>query len=504
MKVAIRVDASNDIGTGHLMRCLTLATGLKKCGAQVRFVSRHMPQHLGDIVNAKGHEFVRFSGIPSAKVTDDSSYAHWLGVSQAEDAEDTTRALSDQRWDWLVVDHYALDARWEIVLRNAAKRILVIDDIADRPHNCDVLLDQNFYVDMDTRYLDKVSAHCRLLLGPHYALLREEFRKLREQITVRTGLVKRIHVFFGGVDVGNHTTMAIEALANISSHGLQVDVVIGAQHPHREQIESACTDHGFLCHVQTDQMAELMAYADLAVGAGGSASWERCCLGLPALVLSTATNQRRLVEEAALQGLMYAPLVRSDAVLSIELHLKALLDNPSLLQLISRSALDAVDGLGVQRVLRAMESRSIAIREATHADSDALFIWRNHSSIRAVSRTADPIKRPDHEAWLSAVFSDPSRILLIGEYRSEAIGVVRFDARAEEAEVSMYLVPDHQGEGIGPELLLAAERWLAEHRSEVRSIKAEVLDHNKSSHRLFRTCGYQRWSALYTKKVYGV
>lgn len=504
MKVAFRVDASNDIGTGHLMRCLTLATGMKKCGAQVRFVSRHMPQHLGDILNDQGHEFVLLNGIPSAETTDDSSYAHWLGVSQAQDAQDTRHALSDHTWDWLVVDHYALDARWEIVLRNAVKKILVIDDIADRQHNCDVLLDQNFYADMDTRYSDKVPARCRLLLGPHYALLREEFRQLREQITVRTGLVKRIHVFFGGVDADNYTTCAIEALSNISSNGLHIDVVIGAQHPHRGQIELACADHAFACHVQTDQMAELMASADLAVGAGGSASWERCCLGLPALVFSTATNQRRLLEEAALQGLLYSPLSPSGIAPAIEFHLKALLDNPRLLQSMSRRGLEAVDGLGVQRVLRAIGSRSIAIREATQADSKNLFIWRNHSSIRAVSRNADPIERPAHEAWLSAALSDPDQILLIGEYQGKAIGVVRFDVRAEDAEVSMYLVPGRQGEGFGSELLLAAEQWLAEHRSEGLSFKAEVLDHNKSSHRLFCECGYQKHSALYTKKVHRV
>jgi RimJ/RimL family protein N-acetyltransferase len=249
-------------------------------------------------------------------------------------------------------------------------------------------------------------------------------------------------------------------------------------------------------------MAELMAAADLAIGAGGSASWERCCLGLPALAFPVANNQRRLVEEAALQGLLYAPLSRSGIAPSIELHLKALLDNPRLLQLISCRGLEAVDGLGVQRVLRALRCSSIAIREAMQADCENLLIWRNHSSIKAISRNADPIEKSIHEAWLSVVLSDPDRVLLIGECQGEAIGVVRFDVRADEAEVSMYLVPGHQGEGFGSELLLAAEQWLAEYRSNVLSIKAEVLDRNQPSHRLFRTCGYQTRSALYAKKVH--
>lgn len=502
MKIAFRVDASSQIGTGHFMRCLTLADGLKQLGAQIRFISRQLPEHLRGMLAAKGHQFILLKSSPSDVSSEGLSHAHWLGTSQQADAQDSIQVLSDQTWEWLAVDHYAVDVRWESMLRQTAKHILVIDDIADRQHDCDVLLDQNLCANMDTRYTGKVPADCRLLLGPRYALLREEFRQSREQVTPRTGPVKRVLVFFGGVDVDNYTTRAIEALANIGSHDLHVDVVIGAQHPHREQIESVCTDHDFVCHVQTNRMADLMASADLAVGAGGSASWERCCLGLPALAFSMANNQGPLVEEAALRGLLYAPLARSGIAPSIELHLKALLDNPRLLQLISRRGLEAVDGLGVQRVSRVIGYSWTAIRRATQADSENLLLWRNHSSIRAVSRNADPIEKSTHEAWLSAVLSDPYRVLLIGECQGEAIGVVRFDLRADQAEVSMYLVPDHQGEGLGSELLSAAEQWLAEHRSDVLSIKAEVFGSNQPSHRLFLTGGYKPRSVLYIKKVH--
>jgi len=250
MNVAFRVDASSEIGTGHFMRCLTLAAGLKQRGVQVRFVSRHVPGHIRDMLSAKGHEMATLNSIPNEETAGESSYAQWLGVSQAQDATDTSHALSDQVWDWLVVDHYALDARWERALRNAVKRILVIDDIADRKHDCDVLLDQNFYMDMDVRYTGKVPAHCQLLLGPRYALLRDEFRRMREQVNPRTGTIKRVFIFFGGVDSDNCTGRAIESLVNICIPGLLVDVVIGAQHPCREQIESECALYGFICHVQ--------------------------------------------------------------------------------------------------------------------------------------------------------------------------------------------------------------------------------------------------------------
>jgi len=291
LAIAIRVDASSQIGIGHFMRCLTLADALKQRGAQIRFVCRHLPKYLQDMLVNKGHELMRLNNKPNGAIIDTLAHAHWLGVSQNQDAAATKHALSGQAWDWLIVDHYALDARWESALRQVAKKILVIDDIADRQHACDVLLDQNFYVDMETRYTDKVPAHCQLLLGPRYALLRDEFLWLREQTKPRLGAVKNILVFFGGVDPENCTSLVIQALTSMSNEGLHVDVVIGAQHPNYEQIRQACYARGYTCHVQTKRMAELMAAADLAIGAGGSTTWERMCLGLPAIVISIADNQ---------------------------------------------------------------------------------------------------------------------------------------------------------------------------------------------------------------------
>jgi UDP-2,4-diacetamido-2,4,6-trideoxy-beta-L-altropyranose hydrolase len=355
MNVAFRVDASIEIGTGHFMRCLTLATGLKQRGAQVRFLSRHMPEHLRDMLNAKGHEMAMLNRIPNDGTPGEGSYAQWLGVSQAQDAADASHALYDQTWDWLVVDHYALDVCWETELRNAVKRILVIDDIAGRVHDCDVLLDQNFYVDMNARYAGKVPSQCQLLLGPSYALLREEFHHMRVQVIPRTGAIKRVLIFFGGVDADNCTGRAIEALVNICIPGLLVDVVIGAQHPCRNHVESECAQHGFICHVQTARMAELMAAADLAIGAGGSASWERCCLGLPALIVALADNQIEIGKALDLFGasiylgsleITSAPLMRRTII--------DLVNHQSRVAALSEKSYSLVDGLGTDRVCQSL------------------------------------------------------------------------------------------------------------------------------------------------------
>jgi len=198
--VAFRVDATSQIGTGHFMRCLTLADALRQRGAWIRFVSRGLPDHLQDMLTARDMGFAPLNDAVTAQAPDDLAHSNWLGTSQVQDAGDSAEALADREWDWLIVDHYALDARWESAMRDSAGKIMAIDDLADRKHDCDVLLDQNYYRDMQTRYGGKVPEHCRVLLGPRYALLREEFRELRAQVKPRTGEVKRILMFFGGVD----------------------------------------------------------------------------------------------------------------------------------------------------------------------------------------------------------------------------------------------------------------------------------------------------------------
>lgn len=349
--IAFRTDATSRIGTGHFMRCLTLAEALKGRSTHLRFVSRDLPAHLRDMLATGGIELAALGNETTEPTGGDLAHSRWLGTSQAQDAQATIQALSDQQWDWIVVDHYALDARWESALRDVTKQIMVIDDIADRGHDCDVLLDQNYYVDMQARYEGKVPAHCRQLLGPRYALLRDEFRKLREHVKPCTGAVKKVLVFFGGIDADNYTGLAIQALAALANQSLHVDVVIGAQHPRREQIQQACAAQGYVCHVQTTRMAELMADADLAIGAGGSASWERCCLGLPALLVALADNQVDIAKALDSVGAcIYLGTKETVNTLTIQRAIANLSDMHDHLELISRHAASLVDGMGVERV----------------------------------------------------------------------------------------------------------------------------------------------------------
>lgn len=353
--VAIRADASADIGTGHYMRCLTLADALKGRGGSVRFLSRHITDHLRRAVSDRGHELVEFDSPARPPGKNVLSHSHWLGSDQEGDAAETVAALSDRRWGWVIVDSYALDATWERLVRGSAERICVIDDIADRRHECEVLLDQNVHGNINIKYESLVPPGCTLLLGPRYAMLRDEFRRLRAGVGPRDGTVNRIFVLIGGIDAGNFTATAVEALSRMTDRGLAVDVVVGAQHPQRAALERRARNAGYGFHVQTEEVADLMAAADLAIGASGATSWERCCLGLPALVVTLAANQVSIARGLhELGAAIY--LGPDDAVTVDEVHaaISSLLADGGRVREMSEKAFALVDGEGVRRVCDAL------------------------------------------------------------------------------------------------------------------------------------------------------
>lgn len=501
MKAAIRVDASGEIGTGHFMRCLTLADALKQKGANICFLSRHLPEHFQGMLREKEYELRLLAGESNGCSSADLPHSSWLGASQEADARESIKALSGEEWDWLVVDHYALDARWESDLRKVAKKILVIDDLADRQHDCDLLLDQNLRADIQNPYDGRVPAGCRLLLGPRFALLRDEFRQLRDRTGLRTGPVRRVLVFFGGVDSKNHTGPAIQALADRGIKDLRVDVVIGEKHPLREQIKSECAKNRFDCHVQTTRMAELMAASDLAIGAGGSATWERCCLGLPTFAVCTADNQAEQIAGAASETLLYAPEINNDPVAALREHLNALMENSHLRNAISRNGMRAVDGRGAFRVIAEMGCPDIEIRAANEHDAEQLFSWRNHPDIRAASRHSEIIPWEDHQKWFSAQLASPDALLVIGERGGSPVGVVRFDVQDDSAEISIYLVPGGSEPGSGRALLRSAESWFVSRRPGVDVFRANVLGGNERSRRFFSEAGFQIESTWYFKRI---
>lgn len=318
MNVVVRADSSERIGSGHLMRCLTLADQMRQEGKSVHFICRDLAGNLARLVTTQG--FALHLLPAHEHDTALTGYAAWLTVPQEVDARESAEIIRRlQPIDRLVVDHYAIDAAWERRMRSLAREIFVIDDLANRPHDCDILLDQNFYRNMERRYDGLVPPQCKFLLGPRHALLRREFYEVREKMEPRTGEIRRILVFYGGSDPTGETEKAIYALLMLDRTDIDADVIVGGSNVRRREIERLCAGHDFLhYHCQVGNMAEFMARADLCLGAGGTTTWERCFLGLPAIVTAVAENQIRLCEDAAaaeyIQYLGLSANVREDDV----------------------------------------------------------------------------------------------------------------------------------------------------------------------------------------------
>jgi UDP-2,4-diacetamido-2,4,6-trideoxy-beta-L-altropyranose hydrolase len=364
MRVVIRVDSSVDMGTGHVMRCLTLAEELREGGATVDFICRDLEGNLLNLIEReKGFEVHRLQA-PRADFStrpDSPAHAVWLKVDWWRDAEQSREVLKRvQSPDWLIVDHYALDRSWEKLVRPHVQRIMVIDDLADRPHDCDLLLDQN-YSKEPGRYVTLVPSSCRTLLGPKFALIRREFASRRSRAVVLGNSVQRILVYFGGVDGNNETTKALKAIDQSELHRATVDVVVGSANPHKDEILDVTRGmEQAIVRGYVENMAELMAMADLFVGAGGTTTWERCCLGLPSIVIAIAVNQRPLAEAMAEEGfLFYLGEGRSVSEQKLVEALRVMND-PAQLRSFSERTKALVDGQGTRRVVDVLNESAVS------------------------------------------------------------------------------------------------------------------------------------------------
>lgn len=297
MYTFIRVDASVEIGTGHVMRCLTLAHRLKKDGHQVAFICRGAEGECITLIKQQG--FVVYT-LPFC----DGSLWNFVAEYWDKDAYETIEILKQFNVEKLIIDHYSIDTKWEQLVRPFVKNIMVIDDLANRKHDCDILLDQNFYLDMETRYEGLVPSSAEMLLGPSHALLRDEFIQAKKHIKPFDGKVERLFIFFGGSDPTNETEKVLLAIKPIiDKYNLVVDVVVGNSNPNKLKIKQLCDDiENTHYHCQVSNIAELMVQADLAIGGGGTSTWERAFVGLPTIVIAVAKNQVEVAKAVANTG----------------------------------------------------------------------------------------------------------------------------------------------------------------------------------------------------------
>jgi len=470
----IRCDASPTLGGGHVMRCLTLADAMAAEGYAVRFACA-----AGSVEAVPALARSRFETITLVNPLDPAELLGHL-------AEDVQVA---------VIDHYGIDAAYERALRARVETVVVIDDLADRPHDCNILVDQNFGREA-VDYAGLVPEDAAVLAGAQYAMLRPEFAHARKNALARraaTGKVGRILVSMGMTDIGGITAQVLDAVLSAGT-GAAVDVVLGSGAPSLDAVRAMAERRGDVAvHVDTADMSALMATADLAVGAAGSTSWERCCLGLPTVALVLADNQRRLSRALADAGVMIA----AGSVEEITAGVARLGAAAPARQVMSGAAAGVTDGEGVARVVRALgaaksgERRTLRLRPATTADAEALWKWRNDAAARASFRNTGTVGWTDHLGWLESKLADEGTLLRVAELSGAPAGVIRFDRGGQtSADVSINVDAAFRSKGFGQQLLAAGCAEVSE-IGFCATLRAEIRVGNRPSRRIFEQTGFR-------------
>lgn len=350
MDICFRVDSLVTIGTGHLFRCLTLACELKKRVSNVRiaFISKEMPADMVRLITFQGFVFLKLNR--TSKETENNT---WDMNTIIADAKLSMNLIKDHfgEIDCLVVDHYSIDYKWEGLVKAVTQKLMIIDDLANRKHLADVLLDQNVFDNMKERYKGLVPERCLQLLGAEYALLRAEFRNRKRNHKK----LQKILVFFGGSDITGETLKVVQAIPLINNqHQLEFDIIVGGLNPWKDIIRNYCQkgkNINFFC--QINNMAELMQEADMAIGSGGSVTWERCCVGLPSIVVPVAENQIEPMKQLEKLGVIkvYHGERSAEGYSKVLNEFMSDLESPLIMSKLGQTL---YDGYGAERVAKAL------------------------------------------------------------------------------------------------------------------------------------------------------
>jgi len=359
--IAFRCDASIAIGTGHVRRCLSLAQALRQLGADCLFVTRQQDIDTAALISAEEFECLVLPATTPAGLCDpapdDTAHATWLCGSQIQDADDTVLAIARARHptvDWLLADHYALDARWHQRVRLSLNcRVAAIDDLGDRQLDVDLLIDHNYAEDHSAKYSGRLRTGALLLGGPSFALLAPAYSSAPRHIQAAT--VRTVGIFMGGVDAPGLARLALNACVAAGFQG-PVEIAATSACPHLAELRSAAAARpGTTVTLDQPDLAGFFARHDLQIGAGGGATWERCCLGVPTIALETAENQRQVLAPLCGLGLLEvaAPIATPDRP-SLESALRTLLADPQRRKILAARSRELVDGNGARRAAESL------------------------------------------------------------------------------------------------------------------------------------------------------
>ena len=487
MKVVFRVDASGEVGFGHLSRCINLAEVLRSRGNEVSFVCRDDEAKSFRALEDRLFATVLLPMLEVGEV-----------VNQQEDAQQTIQALQGERPNWLIVDSYTLDKNWERLMRPHVAKIAVIEDLFDREHDCDLLLDQNYSERSAGSFEKFVPNTCELLLGPRFALIGEQFRKLRELKLKPSPELKRVFVFCGGSDPQNLTQQVIDEISCSELGNVAVDVVVGAQNKTFDRGAALKSNVNIEIHDAGGEFARIMGTADLAIGAGGTTSWERMCLGIPSIVVSIADNQNSACEKLGRDGLInYLGSQSSltlgairNAVVEANSRIAALFDQIERGQML-------VDGRGCERVAEVMcpsDESKLAVRLAKPDDCIEFFNWANDPAVREQSLSTTTIQWLDHKKWFSEKISFDTCEMYVMEASGLPVGQVRFEKSEAVAEINYSLDKIIRNRRWDSAMLeMAIKSYCG--RAAV-SLKEIVNAEKKKSHSVFFKLGFNKNSFI--------
>jgi len=502
MRFAIRTDASFKIGSGHVMRCLTLADALSELGNKVVFICKDHDSNLIHKITDSGYEVKEISVSSSNDVNSLLAHSGWLGGTQEDDAEKTIAAIKSIDVHWMIVDHYAIDESWHKKIRPYANRICVIDDLGDRNYDCDILMDQNLGATLE-KYKGKAPKDCEFLLGPKYALLRPEFAQWRDTSLERRRHVaepKNIFVSLGGVDPQNITTDVINELSKLFALvDAEVNVVLGSQSPHINAVENAAKKASFKInvHVDSTRMAELMSQADLAIGASGSSSWERCALGLPTISYVIAENQKAITVELAKNGVSMMVNSASDLAEAVD-NIKRSLNSFSL------ASAGLVDAMGASRVIECLLFKrfNILINDFNLTANDLSTLprekiievleARNHPDVRSKMLNKNIISLEEHLAFVENLLADNNSRQFMIRQDDDFVGVVNFkdiDWVNKSATFGIYANLLRKVSMAGDKLMIAADFIIK--KIGLISISLRVESGNFKAQNLYEKWGYE-------------
>jgi UDP-2,4-diacetamido-2,4,6-trideoxy-beta-L-altropyranose hydrolase len=484
MIVVVRADANCRIGIGHIARCLSLARELVLFGDRVILISSSI---LPDMLLSKSHS------VAECRV---------LGGND-DDAQAFIEAIGTDIPDWVVVDHYGLDAKWHGVVRQRfGCCVLAIDDLGDRPLAADIIVDHNPIADYYAKYRNVNIFGARILSGPHFSLIARDYAGLvsHECATV----VRSIGIFVGGSDPLGLSGKLLRMCRRSLGFSGDIEVVSTSMNPDLEVLRRLC--EGPLNATLSIDLPDLNGFHqrhDLYIGAGGGSTWERCRRGLPSLVLAYAENQRVVVEALERVGAAKCVWWAGDSdLISVENALRELLVNYEMRRALSQASHRLVDGYGALRVAVCMRAGALTVRQATVDDAQLIYDWRNHPEVRQVSRMQLPIDFDTHVRWLESTLTSSAHCVLIAELGTRAVGVIRYHRTSIGSfEVSLYCDPVLTGIGLGSTMLRAGEMEIMRRCDTPITVTAFVLPGNENSNRLFQKNGFIECDGMWCKFV---